>query len=106
MHWVISDVELRHTPPRQVVPPVHPFASSHAMPSFAGTPPRHWPFEHVSPELQKFPSSHGLPLLPGTATQVFAFSLHVPIMQTSPGGAQVFGSPTQLPAWHLSLIVQ
>src|SRR5262245_43175363 len=95
-HWsllaqaMICDVAFVQTPAAHVVPEVQALASSQATPLFAGTPPTHFPAEHVSPVVQRFWSSQGTPLGPGTATQVFMTSLHVPTMQTSLGGAQVF----------------
>jgi hypothetical protein len=97
---------LPQTPLVHVVPPVQALASSQAMPLFAGTPFTHLPALHFSPIVQRLLSLHAAPSLPGTATQLFMASLHVPIMHTSPGAAQVLGMPAQVPAWQVSLTVQ
>src|SRR4051812_2869716 len=96
MHASTWEVGLPHMPPAHVVPPVHPLPSSHVMPSLAGWPPRHFPAEHVSPAVHELPSLHAPPSLPLVMTQVFWFSLQTPILHTSMGGTQGFGSPMQL----------
>jgi hypothetical protein len=105
-HCMIWLTGLAHIPFVHFVPVVHPFWSSHAMPSLPGLPFAHFPAEHASPTVHGFLSSHGALSLPGMATQLFITSLHTPIMHTSPGGAHVFGLPLHIPFVHVSPIVQ
>jgi hypothetical protein len=106
MHWLMVETAFVHMPFEHVVPAVQPLPSSHGCPWFPGTPPTQLPAEHVSLTVQGLPSSQGFPSLPGTATHVFIASLHVPIMQTSFGGAHVLGCPMHEPCLHVSFTVQ